>query len=75
MQAFDAVKASSENDVKTYVFNAGLTAALFHLFGPEYYGGLGDVRGRAEEEARRTGKSMSDVILRVYYIDISTLRE
>ncbi|KAH9895069.1 UDP-Glycosyltransferase/glycogen phosphorylase [Cubamyces lactineus] len=64
VQAFDAVKASSENDVKTYVFNAGLTAALFHLFGSEYYGGLGDVRGRAEEEARRTGKSMSDVILR-----------
>ncbi|KAI0661267.1 UDP-Glycosyltransferase/glycogen phosphorylase [Cubamyces menziesii] len=64
VQAFGAIKASSGNDVKVYVFNAGFTAALFHLFGPESYGGLGNVRGKAEEEARRTGESMSDIILR-----------
>ncbi|KAI0331013.1 UDP-Glycosyltransferase/glycogen phosphorylase [Cubamyces sp. BRFM 1775] len=64
VQAFDVIKAQSGDNVKIYVFNAGLTAALFHLFGPESYGGLDDVRKKAEEEACRTGESMSDIILR-----------
>ena len=61
--------------MKVYVFNAGFTAALFHLFGPESYGGLGNVRGKAEEEARRTGESMSDIILRVCCINSYTQRD
>lgn len=65
IQAFNTVKTLSGDTVKVHVWCSGLTAAMFHLFGPEEFGGKGDVRARAEEEARQTGASSADIILRV----------
>lgn len=67
IQAFDTVKALTRSTVKVHVWCSGLTAAMFHLFGPEEYGGKGNVRAKAEEEARRTGVSSTDIILRVRF--------
>lgn len=65
IQAFNTVKTLSGHTVKVHVWCSGLTAAMFHLFGPEEFGGKGDVRTRAEEEARQTGASSADIILQV----------
>ncbi|KAH9847629.1 UDP-Glycosyltransferase/glycogen phosphorylase [Lenzites betulinus] len=66
IEAFHTVKMLSANSVKVYIWCSGLTAAMFHLFGPQEYCGKGNVRVRAEEEARRTGVPFADIILREY---------
>ncbi|EIW63015.1 UDP-Glycosyltransferase/glycogen phosphorylase [Trametes versicolor FP-101664 SS1] len=65
IQAFGTVMELSGDTVKVHVWCSGLTAAMFHLFGPEELGGKGNVRARAEEEARQTGVSLTDIIMRV----------
>lgn len=67
IQTFNTVKTLSGDTVKVHVWCSGLTAAMFHLFGPEEFGGKGNVRARAEEEARQTGASSADIILRVRF--------
>ncbi|KAI0675038.1 UDP-Glycosyltransferase/glycogen phosphorylase [Trametes maxima] len=64
VKPFETIKRLSEDDVKVYVWCPGLTAALYHWFGPEKLGGKGNVRIKAEEESRQTGVSATDIILR-----------
>ncbi|KAI0743908.1 UDP-Glycosyltransferase/glycogen phosphorylase [Daedaleopsis nitida] len=59
---FHSVKAVSGNSVKVYGWSPGLTYAVFYLFGPESMGGKGNVRLKAEEKARLTGKSFRDAV-------------
>ena len=58
---FYSVKATSGNSVKVYTWHPGLTYAMFYLFGPESLGGKGNVRIKAEEIARHTGKPFEEV--------------
>ncbi|KAI0633343.1 UDP-Glycosyltransferase/glycogen phosphorylase [Trametes polyzona] len=66
IESFHTIKRLSGDSVKVHIWCSGLTAAMFHLFGPEEFGGKGNVRVKAEEEARRTGASAQDIILREY---------
>ena len=47
--------------MKIFAWFAGLSYAIFHLFGPENLGGKGNVRLLIEEEVRRTGRSLVEV--------------
>ena len=58
---FYSVKATSGNSVKVYTWHPGLTYAMFYLFGPESLGGKGNIRIKAEEIARQTGKPFEQV--------------
>ncbi|KAI8969573.1 hypothetical protein BD414DRAFT_259276 [Trametes punicea] len=49
--------------VKVNAWFPGSTFALLSQFGPERYGGKGNLRLKAEEEAKRTGKSYRDVVV------------
>ena len=42
-----------------------MTYALLHLFGPESYGGKGNLRLKAEEQARLTGRSYEEIAVEV----------
>ncbi|KAI0645438.1 UDP-Glycosyltransferase/glycogen phosphorylase [Trametes meyenii] len=64
VKPFEAIKRLSKDSVKVHVWCSGLTAALYHWFGPERLGGKGNVRIKAEEESRRTGTPATDIILR-----------
>ena len=51
--------------MKIFSWSPGLTYIILRLFGPESLGGKGDVRAKAEEEARLTGQSCGEVVMKV----------
>ncbi|KAI0769598.1 UDP-Glycosyltransferase/glycogen phosphorylase [Trametes elegans] len=62
VDAVAVVKALSGDSVKVYAWHSASTYSLFTLFGPEKLGGFGNVRQKAEEEVKRTGKSYRDAV-------------
>ncbi|KAI0633271.1 hypothetical protein C8Q77DRAFT_1073203 [Trametes polyzona] len=54
-------KAIGGDKLKVYWWFPGQLAALFPMFGPEQFGGKGNVQERAEHEARRTGRPMMEI--------------
>ncbi|KAI0745365.1 UDP-Glycosyltransferase/glycogen phosphorylase [Earliella scabrosa] len=67
VDAFDSVKSLSGDSVKVYSWEPGSTSALFHLFGPENLGGKGNIRIKAEEQARATGRSYEEVAMEMTF--------
>ncbi|KAI0745133.1 UDP-Glycosyltransferase/glycogen phosphorylase [Earliella scabrosa] len=63
IDAFDSVKSLSGDSVKIYIWEAGSTSALFHLFGPETLGGKGNIRLKIEEMARATGRTFAEAAM------------
>ncbi|KAI0743896.1 UDP-Glycosyltransferase/glycogen phosphorylase [Daedaleopsis nitida] len=64
---FDSIKPLSGGDVKVYCWSAGMTAVIFHFFGPESLGGKGNIRLKAEEQARLTGRSFDDIVKEIAF--------
>ncbi|KAI0356299.1 UDP-Glycosyltransferase/glycogen phosphorylase [Trametes cingulata] len=58
---FQSIKAVSGNTVKVYTWHCALTYEMFHFWAPEKLGGRGNLRLKAEEEARRTGRPYLEV--------------
>ncbi|KAI0633272.1 UDP-Glycosyltransferase/glycogen phosphorylase [Trametes polyzona] len=54
-------KAIGGDAVKAYWWFPGQLSALFPLIGPQHLGGQGNIRERAEQEARRTGRPMMEI--------------
>ena len=52
------IRRLSRKHVKVYVWFAGAPSAIFRMYGPERIGGIGDLPGKAEHLARRTGMSI-----------------
>ncbi|KAI0823359.1 UDP-Glycosyltransferase/glycogen phosphorylase [Trametes gibbosa] len=59
---FRSIKAVSGDEVKVFVWHPALTYELFWLWGPEKFGGRGNLRVKAEQEAQRTGRDYIDII-------------
>ncbi|KAI0664707.1 UDP-Glycosyltransferase/glycogen phosphorylase [Cubamyces menziesii] len=57
-----AVRELSAHTVKIYSWHPGSTFATFYLFGPEKFGGKGDVATKAEIEAKRSGRPYEEVV-------------
>ena len=68
MDPFYFAKAVSGNSVKIYAWVPGLTYSMFYLFGPESLGGKGNIRIKAEEIVRQTGKPFDEVVKQVRYV-------
>ncbi|RPD63794.1 UDP-Glycosyltransferase/glycogen phosphorylase [Lentinus tigrinus ALCF2SS1-6] len=64
---YNSVRSVSGNSVKIYTWHPGLTYVLFRLFGPEKLGGKGNIRIKAEEIARQTGRSFKDVVTELVF--------
>ncbi|EIW63121.1 UDP-Glycosyltransferase/glycogen phosphorylase [Trametes versicolor FP-101664 SS1] len=58
---FKSIKAVSGDSVKVHVWHPALTYEMFWFWGPEKVGGRGNIRVKAEEEARLTGQPYADV--------------
>ena len=56
MSDIDVIKSVSGNTTKLYGWLPGMMCHILHVFGPEKYGGKGNIRIKAEEEAARTGE-------------------
>ncbi|RDX50057.1 UDP-Glycosyltransferase/glycogen phosphorylase [Lentinus brumalis] len=67
IDAYNSVRAISGNSVKVITWHPGLTYAMFHLFGPESLGGRGNVRLKAEEISRQTGRPFGDVVREIAF--------
>lgn len=65
-QSLRDAKAISGDGVKAYMWFPGPLSSFFNIFGPESLGGKGNIRLKAEEEARRTGKSPVEVVSEVW---------
>ncbi|KAI0743898.1 UDP-Glycosyltransferase/glycogen phosphorylase [Daedaleopsis nitida] len=61
-QMFSNVKTLSGDSVKVYGWCPGLTYGIFYMFGPESFGGKGNIRVKAEEEARRKGITFEEAV-------------
>jgi hypothetical protein len=59
-------KAISGHSVPIVACVAAGAAAIIHLFGPEYIGGVGDFGARVDAEAARTGLSPDDIGRKVH---------
>ncbi|KAI9066618.1 glycosyltransferase family 1 protein [Trametes sanguinea] len=66
VNAIDSVKKASEK-VKVYGWYSGMSAAAFVILGPEKYGGTGNVRIKAEEEVKKTGRSFAEVVSEILF--------
>lgn len=73
-QSLRDAKAISGESVKAYLWFPGLLSPFFPLFGPESLGGKGNIRVKAEEEARRTGREPVDIALEVGGICVTSCR-
>ncbi|EIW62965.1 UDP-Glycosyltransferase/glycogen phosphorylase [Trametes versicolor FP-101664 SS1] len=62
-QSLRDAKAISGDSVKAYLWFPGLLSPFFPLFGSESLGGKGNIRVKAEEEARRTGREPVEIAL------------
>ena len=65
MSDIDVIKTVSGNTTKLYGWLPGMMCHILHVFGPEKYGGKGNIRIKAEEEAARTGESYDVIVERV----------
>ncbi len=65
IDGYNSVKAISGNSVKAFTWHPGSTYAMFYLFGPESLGGKGNIRLKAEEIVRQTGRPFDDVVREV----------
>ncbi|KAI0760274.1 UDP-Glycosyltransferase/glycogen phosphorylase [Fomes fomentarius] len=63
VDGINSIKAISGDTVKVYGWYPGLTYGLINLFGPESYGGRGNLRLKAEEKARLTGRPYEEVAI------------
>ncbi|KAI0760255.1 UDP-Glycosyltransferase/glycogen phosphorylase [Fomes fomentarius] len=63
----NSIKAVSGDTVKIYGWHPGLTYALINLFAPERYGGRGNLRLKAEEKARLTGRPYEEVAIELTF--------
>ncbi|KAI0779720.1 UDP-Glycosyltransferase/glycogen phosphorylase [Fomes fomentarius] len=61
IKPFYDIKAISGDSVKLYSWVPGLAYCIFYLFGPESLGGKGNIRVKAEEKARLTGKPYDEI--------------
>lgn len=59
------VKELVGDGVKVYSWAPGMVSALIPYSGPEHLGGKGNIRLKAEEKARATGRQLQEVILEV----------
>ena len=64
---FQSIRAISGNSVKIFSWEPGLAYAIFYLFGPESLGGKGNLRLKAEEKARASGKTYKEAVLEVWH--------
>lgn len=71
---FRSIKAVSGDSIKIHVWHPALTYEMFWFWGPEKVGGRGNLRVKAEEEARLTGQSYTDVVKKVCFASILTTR-
>ncbi|KAI0371040.1 UDP-Glycosyltransferase/glycogen phosphorylase [Pilatotrama ljubarskyi] len=62
------IRALSGNSVKIYSWMSGAAMGIFYLFGPEQLGGRGNIRLKAEEEAKRTGRSFEEIAIEMSLI-------
>ncbi|OSD01251.1 glycosyltransferase family 1 protein [Trametes coccinea BRFM310] len=62
VNAIAFIKKASGNAVKVYAWYSGMTTAAFMLIAPEKFGGPGNIRIKAEEEAARTGRSFAEIV-------------
>ncbi|KAI0769595.1 hypothetical protein BD413DRAFT_75482 [Trametes elegans] len=67
VDAVAVIKALSGDLIKIYAWHSASTYTLFHLFGPEKLGGRGNVREKAEEVAKQTGKSFREAVLEIAF--------
>ncbi len=65
MHPFKSIKAVSGDSIKIHVWHPALTYEIFWFWGPEKVGGQGNLRLKAEEEARLTGQAYTDVVKKV----------
>ena len=70
---FRSIKAISGEAVKVYAWEPSLVSSIFHLFGPEKLGGMGNARTIAEGEARRTGRPYGDVVTEVRFSSLNAV--
>lgn len=66
------VRAFSGKTVKVYTWHPCSTYVMFYLFGPESLGGMGNIRLKAEEIARKTGRTFEEVAKQVMFIPCHT---
>lgn len=76
MHPFKSIKAVSGDSVKIHVWHPALTYEMFWFWGPEKVGGRGNLRVKAEEEARLTGQPYTEVVKKVRFgaIRVSRMR-
>ncbi|TFK89457.1 glycosyltransferase family 1 protein [Polyporus arcularius HHB13444] len=67
IDGYNSVRAISGNSVKAFTWHPGSTYAMFYLFGPESLGGKGNIRLKAEEIVRQTGRSFDDVVREIAF--------
>ena len=65
MRESAAAKLISGDSVKIYSWVPGMMLAILYLFGPEKYGGMGNIHVKVEEESRRTGRTYDEVAMEV----------
>ena len=64
-EPFNYIREIAGDTVKVYAWESGMAAGFLRMFGPENMGGLGNVRIRAEEEAKRSGRPYKEVATEV----------
>ena len=66
------IKRVSGDSTKVYSWFPGQMCHILHLCGPEKYGGKGNIRLKAEEEASRTGKPYEEIAEQVNVVTTTT---
>ncbi|KAH9925915.1 UDP-Glycosyltransferase/glycogen phosphorylase [Epithele typhae] len=61
------VRSLSGSSVKIYSWWSGLAYSILYQFGDAHVGGLGNIRVRAEEESRKSGRPYHEVATEMFY--------
>ncbi|PIL32319.1 hypothetical protein GSI_05565 [Ganoderma sinense ZZ0214-1] len=67
IEPFNYIREICDNTIKVYAWGTGMAETTLYLFGPEDIGGRGNIRIRAEEEAKRSGRPYKEVALEIVY--------